>query len=81
MLYKDENSQCKTLVPQRWKEVFGWIAAGDEVQLTESDRLVARLLPADAEVVSQPDFLARAKEIWGKSPEGKALSQLISEAR
>ena len=30
---------------------------------------------------SEPDFLARAKAIWGDAPEGKPLSALVSEAR
>lgn len=69
------------LVPQKWKEILGWLAAGDEVQLTESDKLVARLLPAEPKPVTQPDFVARAQAIWGESPEGEPLSQLVSEAR
>ena len=29
----------------------------------------------------EPDFLARAKAIWGEAPAGKPLSALVSEAR
>ncbi len=32
-------------------------------------------------LTSEPDFLARAKAIWGESPSGKPLSTLVSEAR
>ena len=31
--------------------------------------------------VPEPDFVARAKAIWGDNPEGKPLSKLISEGR
>ncbi len=31
--------------------------------------------------VSEPDFLSRAKKIWGEAPDGKPLSALVSEAR
>ena len=31
--------------------------------------------------VSEPDFLSRAKAIWGEAPAGKPLSALVSEAR
>jgi len=31
--------------------------------------------------VPEPDFLARAKAVWGDNPEGKPLSKLISEGR
>ena len=36
---------------------------------------------ASAEEVPEPDFLARAKSVWGDQPEGKPLSELVSEAR
>lgn len=29
----------------------------------------------------QPDFLARAKAIWGEQPSGKLLSTVVAEAR
>ena len=29
----------------------------------------------------EPDFLARAKAIWGDAPAGRPLSALVSEAR
>ena len=35
------------LVPQKWQVVLEWIAAGDEVQLTDHDQVVARLLPGE----------------------------------
>jgi hypothetical protein len=31
--------------------------------------------------VPEPDFLARAKSVWGDDPVGKPLSELISEGR
>lgn len=30
---------------------------------------------------SEPDFVARAKAIWGDTPAGEPLSALVSEAR
>jgi hypothetical protein len=29
----------------------------------------------------EPDFLARAKAIWGETPVGEPLSKLVSQAR
>ncbi len=29
----------------------------------------------------QPDFLSRAKSIWGDQPAGKPLSELVAEGR
>jgi len=46
--------------------------------MTDHDKVVAKLVPAD---VSQPDFLSRAKGIWGENPPGKSLSAIVSEAR
>ena len=38
-------------------------------------------MKATATNVPEPDFLARAKAVWGDQPDGKPLSELVSEAR
>jgi antitoxin (DNA-binding transcriptional repressor) of toxin-antitoxin stability system len=65
-------------VPQQWPQILQWVVAGEEVQLTQHDKVVARLLPAEA---PSPDFLARAKAVWGEAPAGKPLSEVVSEGR
>ena len=65
--------------PQRWPEMLRWVAAGEEVQVTQQDKVVARVVPATA--APQPDFLARAKAIWGEQPPGKPLSAVVADAR
>lgn len=30
---------------------------------------------------SEPDFLARAKSVWGEKPQGRPLSEIVSESR
>jgi len=40
---------------------------------------VARVVPARPAL--QPDFLARAKAIWGELPPGKPLGEVVAEAR
>lgn len=32
-------------------------------------------------LASEPDFVGRAKAIWGETPVGEPLSSLVSEAR
>ena len=66
-------------LPQQWPEILRWVAAGEEVQVTEQNKVVARVVPAAP--VPQPDFLARAKAVWGEQPPGKALSEVVAEAR
>ena len=66
-------------LPQQWPQILRWVADGEEVQVTEDDKVVARLLPPV--VAAGPDFVARAKAIWGESPSGVLLSQAVSEAR
>lgn len=66
-------------VPQQWPEILRWVAAGEEVQVTQHDKVVAKVVPATP--VAQPDFLARARAIWGEKPAGKPLSEVVSEAR
>ncbi len=66
-------------LPQQWPEILRWVAAGEEVQVTQQDQVVARVVPAKP--VATPDFLARAKAVWGKTPPGEPLSAIVSEAR
>ena len=42
-----------------------WVAAGEEVQVTQQDQVVARVVPSKP--VATPDFLGRAKAVWGRS--------------
>src|ERR1700722_6050273 len=64
-------------VPERWPDILKWVAAGEEVQMTDHDKVVAKLIPA---AVSQPDFLNRAKAVWGENPPCKSLSEIVAEA-
>jgi antitoxin (DNA-binding transcriptional repressor) of toxin-antitoxin stability system len=66
-------------LPQRWPEILRWVGEGEEVQVTQQDKVVARIIPPRAAL--QPDFLARAKAIWGEHPAGKSLSAVVTEAR
>ena len=66
-------------VPKQWAEILRWVAAGEEVEVTEQDRVVAKVVPAKA--APTPDFLGRAKAVWGETPPGQALSAVVSEAR
>ena len=66
-------------VPQQWPQILRWVAAGEEVQVTEQYQVVAKVVPATP--AQTPDFLARAKAIWGEQPPGKPLSEIVSERR
>ena len=66
-------------VPQQWPEILRWVAAGEEVQLTQQDTVVATVVPAKP--AATPDFVGRAKAIWGETPPGHALSAAVSETR
>ena len=67
-------------VPQQRGQILGWLAADEEGQVTQDDRIVARILPEPA-VPATPDFLARARAIWGTAPAGESLSALVHESR
>ncbi len=62
-------------LPLQWSDILRWVSAGEEVQITDQDRTVARVLPP------APDYLARAQAIWGNDPAGATLSTLVEEAR
>ena len=68
-------------VPQQWPEILRWIAEGEEVQVMQQDKVIAKVVPPSSEPVSQPDFLARAKAIWGDQPSGKPLSVIVADGR
>ena len=66
-------------LPQQRPEILRCVAAGEEVQVTQQDKVIAKVVPPPP--VPWPDFLARAKAIWGEQPPGKPLSELVLEAR
>ena len=68
-------------IPQQWPQISRWLADGEEVEVTQQDAVVARLVPVAKSAPQQPDFLARAKAIWGENPQGKPLSQIVDESR
>lgn len=63
------------------KEVLSWVEQGEEVSVMRRDKIVARLLPAAPQTVAVPDFVGRARAVWGERPVGKPPSELISEGR
>jgi antitoxin (DNA-binding transcriptional repressor) of toxin-antitoxin stability system len=80
MRYSGEmKSASVEQLTQQWPVIQKWVAAGEEVQVTEQDQVVAMVVPAKR--VGTPDFLARAKAVWGDAPAGPALSAIVSEAR
>ncbi len=66
-------------VPKQWSEILRWVAAGEVVEVTERDQVVAKIVPAKP--TTTPDFPGRAKAVWGDAPPGKPLSSLVSEGR
>ena len=65
-------------LPMQWPDILRWVTDGEEVEITDHEKTVARVLPP---APSSPDFLARAQAIWGPQPEGTPLSTLVEEAR
>ena len=65
-------------VPELWADILKWVAAGEEVQMTDHDKVVAKLVPTRTPT---PDFVSRAKAIWGENPPGKSLSAIVSDGR
>lgn len=49
------------------------------LEITTEGKVAATLLPKRR--TGEPDFLGRAKRIWGDNPPGKPLSEIVSEAR
>jgi hypothetical protein len=62
------EAAIETLPAPQMEELAAWI---------EQRRLRRESAPSTPE----PDFLARAKAIWGEKPQGAPLSELVSESR
>ena len=56
------------------------LRAGQEIQITKRNRVIARLVP-DKEPVERPDFLARLRSIYGDKVLEPSGAELISEDR
>jgi len=78
---KDENHDRSEL-GKRPSYRLGLVAAGEEIEVTREDRVVARLVPPaeSARRIAWPDFSARARKIVGR-PKGPPTSQLIVAER
>jgi prevent-host-death family protein len=63
--------------------VLAWVEKGEEVQITRRNKPIAKIVPAEAHKkrVALPAFAARARQIWGKTPVGKSLSQTVLDDR
>ena len=62
-------------------EVLSWVEGGEEVEVLRRNKVVARLVPAAPRRTEMPDFVGRARAVWGEKPRGAALSEISSEAR
>jgi antitoxin (DNA-binding transcriptional repressor) of toxin-antitoxin stability system len=68
-------------VQHNLREVLAWVERGEEVLVLRRSTVVARLVPPGPAPAETPDFLARARGIWGKKPRGTTLSEIVSQAR
>jgi len=57
------------------------VSRGEVVEITRRNRVVARLVPAAPQPAGGlPDFVARARAIWGRTRR-KPTSEIVIEAR
>lgn len=64
--------KVKQLDELRARQLLTW--------LQKQERASVPARPA-AGTIAQPDFLSRAKAIWGEHPTGKPLGEVVREAR
>ena len=55
------------------------IARGESLEIVSNGAVTATLVPTVK--TTEPDFLARAKRIWGERPPGAPLSEIVSASR
>lgn len=70
-------------IPQQWPEILHWLASEEEVQIVDSGRIVARIVPPLIHDLSPKtsDYVGRAQSIWGAKPEGATLSEIVHDSR
>lgn len=58
------------------------VSRGEVVEITRRNQIVARLVPATRRPDDGlPDFVARARAMWGKGVRGRATSEIVIEGR
>lgn len=63
-------------------EVLAQVERGEEVRVTRRGTTIARIVPPEAALPKAwPDFVARARAVWGTKPRGPKLSDLVDEDR
>ena len=79
---KSGRSRLKFKLMSTLREIEAAIERLPAVQLDElAFWLEQRRARKPTTSVSEPDFLGRAKAIWGDKPAGEPLSVLVSQAR
>jgi prevent-host-death family protein len=70
-------------VQHHFSKVLAWVEMGEEVQITRRNKLIAKIVPADAQGrgVTWPAFGARARQIWVETPVGKSLTETVLAER
>ena len=64
------------------QKILRLVERGEVVEITRRNRVVARLVPAAPRAVDRfPDFVSRAREVWGRRPRGKPTSSVVVDAR
>ena len=64
------------------QKILRAVAQGEVVEITRRNRIVARLVPAtQVPRNGLPDFVARARALWGKGPAGMPTSDLVVDGR
>jgi antitoxin (DNA-binding transcriptional repressor) of toxin-antitoxin stability system len=56
------------------------VESGQSVGITRRSQLVAMIVPIQADV-TLPDFVARARKVWGEPWRGASSQDLLDEAR
>lgn len=56
------------------------VESGQSVGITRRKQIVAKIIPIQSEV-ELPDFVSRARKVWGKSWQGTPSEDLVDQAR
>ena len=78
----DMKSVTLNAARARFDSLVRRVAAGEEIEIVEKRKPLARLVPPVAPAIDWSETFAKLDEIWGRKPlPGKPSSQILSQGR
>lgn len=78
-MHKRHSASMTATLEEIHRDPAPAIAHRETLDIVIGGEVTATLVPKSRR--PEPDFVARARRIWGEAPPGKPLSELVSDSR